>query len=241
MEDKYLQLRNRKKQRLKQWKEKQLYEETWGWIGKGYLRKETEGLIFAAQEQALRTNWIRKNIDGQEVSEKCRMCGERDESITHLIAKCKKLAQKEYKQRHDNIARIVHLELCQKFGLVGEVKWYNHKPAGAVENDRVKILWDFNIQTDHVIQHRRPDIVVLYKNERKCHLIDIAVPGDKRIELKEQEKIDNYTKLKQEVKKNLELISSCGCSSCNWNPRSDIKKIERLAGEVKHKELLQRA
>ena len=99
-------------------------------------------MIFAAQEQALRTNWIRKNIDGQEVSEKCRMCGERDESIIHLIAKCKKLAQKEYKQRHDNIARIVHLELCQKFGLVGKVKRYNHKPANVVENDRVKILWD---------------------------------------------------------------------------------------------------
>ena len=96
---------------------------------------------------------------------------------------------------------IAHLELCQKFGLVGEVKWYNHKPAGAVENDRVKILWDFNIQTDHVIQHRRPDIVVLYKNERKCHLIDITMPGDKWIELKEQEKIVNYSKLRQEVKK----------------------------------------
>ena len=40
-----------------------------------YLRKETEGLVFAAQEQALRTKWIRKNIDDQEVSEKCRMCG----------------------------------------------------------------------------------------------------------------------------------------------------------------------
>ena len=90
------------------------------------------------------------------------MCGERDESITHLIAECKKLAQKEYKQRHDNIARIVHLELCQKLGFVGEVKWYNHKPASAVENDRVKILCDFNIQRDHVIQHRRLDIAVLY-------------------------------------------------------------------------------
>ena len=119
------------------------------------------------------------------------MYGERDESITHLIAECKKLAQKEYKQRHHNTARIVHLEVCQKFGLVDKVKWYNHKPASVVENDRVKILWDFNIQTDHVIQ--RPDIVVLYKNERKCHLIDI--------ELKEQEKIDNYTELRQEVKK----------------------------------------
>ena len=109
------------------------------------------------------------------------MYGERDESITHLIVECKKLAQKERKQRNDNIARIVHLELCQKFGLVGEVKWYNHKPASAVENDRVKILWDFDIQTDYVIQRRRPgivDIVVIVE----CHLIDIAVPGDKRIE-----------------------------------------------------------
>ena len=40
-----------------------------------------------------------------------------------------------------------------------------------------------------------------YKNERKCHFIDIAEPGDKKIELKEQEKMDNYTKLRQEVKK----------------------------------------
>ena len=165
------------------------------------MKKETEGLIFAAQEQALRTNWIRNSIDGQEVSEKCRMCGERDKSITHLIAECKKLSQKEYKQRTDNIARTVHLELRQKFGLVGEFKWYNDKPASVVEYDRVKILRHFNIHTDHVIQHRRPDIVVLYKTERKCYLIDIAVPGDKRIELKEQEMIDNYSELRREVKK----------------------------------------
>ena len=83
-----------------------------------------------------------------------------------MTAECKKLAQKEFKQRHDNIARIADLELWQKFGLVGTIKWYNPKPASVFENERVKILWDFNIQTDHVIQHRRPDIVVLYKNKR---------------------------------------------------------------------------
>ena len=88
-----------------------------GWIRKDYFKKETEGLIFAAQEQALRTNWIRKNIDGQEVSEKCRIYGERDESIIHFIAECKKLAQKGHKQRHGNIARIV-------FGTMPEV-WLN--------------------------------------------------------------------------------------------------------------------
>ena len=118
-----------------------------------------------------------------------------------MIAECKKVAQKEYKQRHDNIARIVHWKLCKKFGLVDEVKCHNHKPPSVVENGRVKILGDFNIQIDHVIQHRRPDIVVLYNTERKCHLIDIAVPWDKRIELKEQEKIDNYSELRLEVRK----------------------------------------
>ena len=118
-----------------------------------------------------------------------------------MIAERKKSCSERAQTKNDNIARIVHLELCQKFGLIGEVKWYYHKPAIVVENDRIKILSDFNIQADHVIQHRKPDIVVLYKNERKCHFIDIAVPGDKRTELKEQEKIYNYTELRQEVKK----------------------------------------
>ena len=39
------------------------------------------------------------------------------------------------------------------------------------------------------------------KTERKCHLIDIAVPAERNIQLKEQEKIDNYSKVRQELKK----------------------------------------
>ena len=46
---------------------------------------------------------------------------------------------------------------------------------------------------------------MLYKTERKCHLFDIAVSRDKRIELKEQEKVDNYSELKQEKKKILNV------------------------------------
>ena len=77
------------------------------------------------------------------------------------------------------------MKLWQKFRLVGEVKWYSHKPEIVVENDKVKILWDFNMQTGHVIEHSRPDMVVVYTIERKCHLIDIAVPHGKRVEQKE--------------------------------------------------------
>ena len=95
------------------------------------------------------------------------MCGERDDSISHILAECKKLAQIECKQSHDSIAIILHREMCQHHGLIWEVKWYNHKPESVVENENVKMLCDFNIQTDYVTKHRRPDIVILHKPEKR--------------------------------------------------------------------------
>ena len=44
------------------------------------------------------------------------------------------------------------------------------------------------IQTDRVIEHRRPDIVVVEKIGGKCFIIDIAVPGDHNVQQKELEK-----------------------------------------------------
>ena len=70
-------------------------------------------------------------------------------------------------------------------------KWYDHVPEKVKETDHVKILWDFNIQTDHVIEHRRLDVVVL----------DIAVPGDSRVEAKENEKVQKYQDLARELRK----------------------------------------
>ena len=46
------------------------------------------------------------------------------------------------------------------------------------KNEEVKILWDFNIQTDGEIHHWRPDIVVQRKKERETIIVDIGVPGD---------------------------------------------------------------
>ena len=43
-------------------------------------------------------------------------------------------------------------------------------------------MWDFIIQTDHVIEARRQDLVVVDKKERKCKIIDFAVPGNSKIE-----------------------------------------------------------
>ena len=64
-----------------------------------------------------------------------------------------------------------------------------------------KILWDFSIQTDHVIEARKPDLVVVDKKRRTCKIIDFAVPGDSRIEEKEKEKIEKYQDLRRELQK----------------------------------------
>ena len=48
---------------FKETKEVRDDKDSWLWLQKGVLKKETEGLILAAQEQALKVNWIKKMID----------------------------------------------------------------------------------------------------------------------------------------------------------------------------------
>ena len=160
--------------------------ESWGWLKRGILKKETEGLLTAAQDQALRTNSIKNRIDKEDVSPMCRLYGEREETVSHNVAECKKLTQREYKMwRHDKVGQVIHWKLCHKFNIPCKDKWYDHDPEGIIENDKVKVLWDFRIQTDHQIEHNRPDVVVLDKIERSCYVIDIACPFDTRVLEKE--------------------------------------------------------
>ena len=76
------------------------------------MKVETEAMLYAAQEQAVRTNYVQHKIDKTAQSPFCRMRDKKSETISHIVSGCKKLAQKEYKRRHDNVARIVHEKLC---------------------------------------------------------------------------------------------------------------------------------
>ena len=73
-------------------------------------------------------------------------------------------------------------------------------PAPVLENDSHKLLWDFDIQTDHLIPARRPDLIIINnKKKRICKIVDFAVPADHRINLKESEKKDKYLDLAREL------------------------------------------
>ena len=42
-----------------------------------------------------------------------------------------------------------------------------HNPAPVQENDTHKLLWDFNIQTDHLISLRKPDLIIINNKKRE--------------------------------------------------------------------------
>ena len=55
------------------------------------------------------------------------------------------------------------------------------------------------IQCDRAVQARRPDIVVVDKEKKDVKIIDTAIPGDNRVKGKEQEKIEKYQQLKEQI------------------------------------------
>ena len=63
-----------------------------------------------------------------------------------------------------------------------------------------KLLWGFDVQTDHLISTKKPGLVAI-KKKRICKIVDFAVPADHRIKLKESEKKDKYLDLARELKK----------------------------------------
>ena len=67
-----------------------------------------------------------------------------------------------------------------------------HNQESVPENETHK-RWDFEIQTDHQISARRPDLIIINKKKKRtCGIVDFAVPAEHRVKLKECEKRDKY-------------------------------------------------
>ena len=71
-----------------------------------------------------------------------------------------------------------------------------------LENESHKVLRDFEIQTDHLISARRPDLVVVNKINETCRIVDFAVVADSRGKIKESKKRDKYQDLARDLKIN---------------------------------------
>ena len=77
----------------------------WAWLHNGDLKRETESLIVATQNQSIRTNLVKAKIDTSQGDSLCRVKRKVDESIDHIVSGCSKLPQKEYERRHGNLGK----------------------------------------------------------------------------------------------------------------------------------------
>ena len=52
----------------------------------GTSKKKLNLFIIAAQNKAIKTNYIKLRIDNRQPNSKCRLCGDRDEMVNHKLS-----------------------------------------------------------------------------------------------------------------------------------------------------------
>ena len=83
----------------------------------------------------------------------------------------------------------------------------------------------FDIQMNHQISSRRPDLVrVRKKKKRRGQTVDIAVPADHRLKLKVSENRDKYQGIARELKQTMEHKSD-GDTYSKWRTRYSNQRI----------------
>ena len=102
--------------------------------------------VSTAQEEALRGKCVKANRQINRIS-LVPTSREKGETVNHVVCDCPKLAHKEYKRRHDKVAKIIHWKLCAKYNLERKDRWCDHEPERVLETDFVRCsnaVWPHN-------------------------------------------------------------------------------------------------
>ena len=178
------------------------------------LKKETEEPLVAAQDQATKTKNHQKLICDKQVKSKCKVCSQYEETVDHIVSGCEVLVKTEYISRHNKAAAYRHWSICKDHDIEIKDKWYEHKPETVMHNkDNITIMWDMPFNTNSSKTANRPDIIVKDSVNSTCKLIDMTIPSDGNIAMKENEKKSKYKDLELETENMADENRSdpCGC------------------------------
>ena len=162
------------------------------------------------------------------------------EGVTHIISPCPNFGKNQYHhdkvgKRHDKVAKKIHWLLLKKPHLECDDNWYEHVPDSVLENEGCKILWNFPIQTDKVIEHTWIDILCTGKIAKSCLIIGIAISGRQNIiVVKEQEKVDKYQDWKNYWIGKTMKIKSWSNPGGGWRTWYHILRFEIIPKENWH-------
>jgi len=75
----------------------------------------------------------------------------------------------------------------------------NNKPV--FEERDVIVLWNQAVYTEREVTANRPDIIIKKRKEKRCTLVDVAIPADRNVVQKEAEKKLKYKSFCVEVQR----------------------------------------
>ena len=135
-------------------------EECHVWLSQNLHGRKTSSIMTMLEQMVETKSWKVSRGLGQD--RRCRVCHERDETVEHIVAGCKVLANNEYLTRHNRALMIMTVNWAKEYKLVGdEMVWYKERwERGAVfENDNGNLVWDFEFNLPKTTTARRPDLI----------------------------------------------------------------------------------
>jgi hypothetical protein len=116
-------------------------------------------------------------------SDKCRLSKHATESIQHNFSGCPSLGQKDYLERHNSVAKVVHQARAKRYRLTEtELPYYKCKPEQLLSNEKAKHFWDSPIIKDRSVKANRTDSVLFDKKAETAIIVDIPITLDDILE-----------------------------------------------------------
>ncbi|CAG9834848.1 unnamed protein product [Diabrotica balteata] len=182
------------------------------WLTSGKMFPETKGSLPAIQDQVIPTKNYLKYIvkDPQVQNDKCRSGCQAQEIIQHLTGGCQAFAATEYKEWHDSVGKILRQKIAIKLGLLqtNHLPCYQYVPESILENDNYKLYWNRTVLTDQTVAHNRPDLILVNQLKRQTTLIDVAIPNNNNLRVKQNEKIAKYRDLEIQIRRQWKMKST---------------------------------
>ena len=110
------------------------------------MRKKKKKIIVNMLEKIIETKvWkVARGLTCDNV--KCRVCGEQEETVEHLLVGCKMLAGSENTRRHNGALMILAVQWVIEHQLIdNQTKWYRERweRGHVLESKDAKLVWDF--------------------------------------------------------------------------------------------------
>ena len=133
---------------------------------------------------------------------RCRVYHGQDKTVEQLVAGRSVLSNSEYLTRHSRVLAIRAVTWVKEHKLTGADTWYKERWEQRIvlENDKGKLVWNFEFNLRKTEIARRPDLILETKYKKQIWIWDMACPMQQNIDTKQRDKVTRYQQLAFEMR-----------------------------------------